>query len=98
MFGIVAVAVVYLHRCKTAATVNCCFDYCSSSQTIDLDSIGCGKLERDFEMTRMMILKDFVVMAVEAMRVSCVTFAAEMNGVGTVAVADASRSSGGILQ
>lgn len=46
----------------------------------------------------MMILKDFVVVAVEAMRVFCVTFAAEMNGVGTVVVADASRSSGGILQ
>lgn len=94
MFGIVA-AVVYLHRCMMAAIGNCCFGYCSSSQTIDLDSIGCGKLERDFEM---MISKDFVVVAVEAMRVSYVTFAAEMNGVGTVAVADASHSSGDILQ
>lgn len=60
------------------ATGNYYFCYCSSSQTIRLDLVGCGKLGRDFEKTVTMISRDFVEVAVvavvEAMKASFETF------------------------
>jgi hypothetical protein len=93
-----AVVVAVWTHCRREATENYCFCCCSSSQTIGPNSVGCGKLECDFEMKRKEVLRDFVGEAVaEATRVSCVAFAVEIGEAARVA-AVVLRSSGDNLR